>query len=203
MPQKLEHIINRALEKDRELRYQSAKEMRSELMRLKRDRESGRSSATSTSLGTAELSSAARAGSLEIAAAVLKTGRPKSIGGKGWAVGGFSLVLALLVYFHSRPLSPPKVSGYASITHNGSQKDLVGTDGARLYFNEYASTGVGISLLSCAGGEVARVSVPGLRMSLLAVSPNGAELLGADGVGCYTGNNGIARRSAASRTRAS
>ena len=33
----LERIINRALEKDRELRYQHASEMRSELMRLKRD----------------------------------------------------------------------------------------------------------------------------------------------------------------------
>jgi eukaryotic-like serine/threonine-protein kinase len=165
MPQKLEDIINRALEKDRELRYQSAKEMRSELMRLKRDGESGWSSGTSTSAGAA--------------GAVPRPWRPKSIGGKGWAVGvgGFSLVLALLVYFHSRPLSPPKVSGYASITHNGSQKDLVGTDGARLYFNEYASTGVGIAQVSCAGGEVARVSVPGARMSLLAVSPDGAELL--------------------------
>jgi eukaryotic-like serine/threonine-protein kinase len=39
---KLEDIISRALEKDRELRYQSAKEMRSELMRLKRDTDSGR-----------------------------------------------------------------------------------------------------------------------------------------------------------------
>jgi serine/threonine protein kinase len=39
---KLEDIINRALEKDRELRYQSAKEMRSELLRLKRDTDSGR-----------------------------------------------------------------------------------------------------------------------------------------------------------------
>ena len=39
---KLEDIINRALEKDRELRYQHASEMRSELMRLKRDTETGR-----------------------------------------------------------------------------------------------------------------------------------------------------------------
>jgi eukaryotic-like serine/threonine-protein kinase len=42
LPPRLEDIINRALEKDRELRYQSAKEMRSELMRLKRDSDSSR-----------------------------------------------------------------------------------------------------------------------------------------------------------------
>ena len=39
-PAELERIINRALEKDRELRYQHASEMKSELMRLKRDTDS-------------------------------------------------------------------------------------------------------------------------------------------------------------------
>ncbi len=43
-----ERIINKALEKDRELRYQSAAELRSDLKRLKRDTESGRSGAVST-----------------------------------------------------------------------------------------------------------------------------------------------------------
>jgi serine/threonine protein kinase len=42
LPPKLEYIINRALEKDRALRYQGAAEMRSELMRLRRDTDSGR-----------------------------------------------------------------------------------------------------------------------------------------------------------------
>jgi Tol biopolymer transport system component len=37
LPPKLEDLINRALEKDRELRYQHASDMRSELQRLKRD----------------------------------------------------------------------------------------------------------------------------------------------------------------------
>jgi serine/threonine protein kinase len=53
LPPKLEDIINRALEKDRELRYQSAKEMRSELMRLKRDTETGRAIAASSGTVTA------------------------------------------------------------------------------------------------------------------------------------------------------
>ncbi len=42
VPAKLEDIINKALEKDRMLRYQHASEMRSDLQRLKRDTDSGR-----------------------------------------------------------------------------------------------------------------------------------------------------------------
>ena len=45
IPPKLEEIVNRALEKDLDFRYQSAAEMRSELKRLKRDTDSGRSGA--------------------------------------------------------------------------------------------------------------------------------------------------------------
>src|SRR5580693_982595 len=48
LPPKLEDIINRALEKDRELRYQHASEIRSELLRLKRDTETGRAIAASS-----------------------------------------------------------------------------------------------------------------------------------------------------------
>jgi serine/threonine protein kinase/Tol biopolymer transport system component len=46
IPTKLDDIIHRLLEKDRDLRYQSAADLRSELKRLKRDTESGRTSAS-------------------------------------------------------------------------------------------------------------------------------------------------------------
>jgi serine/threonine protein kinase/tetratricopeptide (TPR) repeat protein len=42
IPPKLEDVINRALEKDRNLRYQHASDMKSELQRLKRDTDTGR-----------------------------------------------------------------------------------------------------------------------------------------------------------------
>ncbi len=48
IPPKLEDIINKALEKDRNLRYQSAAEMRADLQRLKRDTETGRIPAASS-----------------------------------------------------------------------------------------------------------------------------------------------------------
>ena len=50
VPPKLEEVINKALEKDRKLRYQSAAEIRTDLQRLKRDSDSGRAAAAAAGL---------------------------------------------------------------------------------------------------------------------------------------------------------
>jgi len=68
IPPKLEEIINRALEKDRELRYQSAKEMRTELQRLKRDTETGR-----VAVAVSGTVPAAQEGGVQLAATALSS----------------------------------------------------------------------------------------------------------------------------------
>ncbi len=62
IPPKLEDIIHRLLEKDRDLRYQSASDLRSELKRLKRDTESGRTAVSTVISGSSAPAEAALAG---------------------------------------------------------------------------------------------------------------------------------------------
>jgi eukaryotic-like serine/threonine-protein kinase len=93
VPSKLEDIIDKALEKDRFLRYQHASEMRSDLQRLKRDTESGRSTPAVVS-GEAE-GIGARSSSSGRYSAV--SGAPAAISGHTQASGKISMKIIVLV----------------------------------------------------------------------------------------------------------
>ena len=176
LPPKVEDIISKALEKDRNLRYQSAAEMRADLQRLKRDTDSGRSGVISSARLAAEQSD-------HISGPAVST-MPKRAGWKALAIGlaVLTLAIATLIYFESRPLPMPTVSGYDQVTHDGKPKFLIGTDGSRLYLGEFSSEGRAAQV-SVSGGEVARVPLPSPTMAPLDVSPDGSTLLVADEVG--------------------
>ncbi len=133
LPPKLEEIINKALEKDRELRCQSAAELRADLKRLKRELDSGKSAALAGSVPVSSSSGVAlpvapasvavdRASGGAVAQestkessaqAVLPSGLRKTR--TGWfAAAGTIVALALATggyfYFHRAPLLTSKDS---------------------------------------------------------------------------------------------
>jgi Tol biopolymer transport system component len=173
VPAELDRIVGKALEKDRNLRYQSGAEIRADLQRLKRDTASG-TTAASISASTAAI----QAGSAKMMRSASRW--------KKWAiVAGIcaAVVIVGIAWLQTRSTPPPQVSGYVPITHDGNPKGLVGTDGARLFLGEVAAVGAVFGQVSTSGGEVAQVSVPAPTMILLSVSPDGANLMAADEVG--------------------
>src|SRR5215469_15839879 len=125
LPAGLEALINKALEKDPDLRYQHAADMRSDLKRLKRDTDSGHTTAQAAVMSAAAARSKAKKLSVLL-----------------WAIPAVVALLAL-IYFLRPTIPPPTVTGTTQLTQDSEPK-LSGsdipppliTDGPRIYFNE-------------------------------------------------------------------
>ena len=129
IPAELEHVINRALEKDRELRYQHASDMRAELQRLKRDTDTGKLAAAGSETVVAEQDAGSQVVSQQL------TGDPAA-GKKLWKILILAavVVIAALVagglYFrssHAAPLTEKDTIVLADFTNTTGDEVFDGT----------------------------------------------------------------------------
>jgi eukaryotic-like serine/threonine-protein kinase len=171
LPPKLDDIINKALEKDRNLRYQSAAEMRTDLKRLKRDTESGRIAGRAD-----ELISVVSSNSLQWR--------------RRWTIAlltAATLVAAVLVHHVTRPMQPPQVSGYLKISNDRQPKIApflssllfmpMFTDGPRLYFREVSNANFQLMQVSALGGDPIQFTNPFSSPVLFDISPDRSQML--------------------------
>src|SRR5205807_2670937 len=96
LPPKLQEILEKALEKDRDLRYQSTADLRGDLRRLKRDTESGRRTSPTDSavLPTVAVASASATAQGPSGSAVIVAARQHKISAALLTLGGVVLLAA-------------------------------------------------------------------------------------------------------------
>ena len=186
VPVGLARIIDRCLEKDRELRYQHAEEIRADLKRLRGNSAEAIDAPPSGTFRSAyqggELS-ALTVGQAEPALRLAVEREAPEAVRRHWGlalVAVFVLLAGIFAYFWTHPLPPPKVSNYVQLTRDGEPKTLEATDGLRLYLRMGTETSLRPAEVSVSGGDPVPIPVPFSGWTLHSVSPDGAELLATD-----------------------
>ena len=159
--------------------------MRADLQRLKRDTESGRSSARAVQPGSVEESQVApsktTSGSQRTSAA--EPGPPKKWWIRAVPAAIAVVVLAILALRFAFPLPPLKVSGIVQLTNDGRAKFFPGifgslaTDGSRLYYVESPFVSPVLMQVSTLGGETSAIPTPFLVNQIADISPDRSSLL--------------------------
>jgi len=161
LPSELERIINKALEKDREVRLQSAAELHADLKRLSRDTTSGR---------VVAVTGPARKLTWQWAAAIILV----------------TFVGAVAFAWLNSPPPPPRVTATTQLTRDGIPKVEVLTDGSRLYTTESGNADR-IVEVSANGGETSPIPTPFVaNLVVNSISPDHSQLLVLDSVGSET-----------------
>jgi len=129
LPAEMERIINKALEKDREIRYQHVADLRADVKGLKRDTSSGRQSVAGPAAPTAREMAAQPSADTSSSAAVLFGEAKRHRLAAGLLIGLFLVLLGGLVYSIYK-LTGPKGKLYLQemkivrVTESGKATDV-------------------------------------------------------------------------------